>query len=167
MPKIFKKPLFWVQKALDVIGVKTALPDHVDELVRPQIDALGWDRLKNLVKTTTSNPASTTVASAACPEGVTRLICYAGTMHADTGVNHNPQFFLRRAGSAAPDVAIGSDRRIISPAEVAAMRRPVLLTPGDRLVVTYAVAVTLGSVTLQTLHVDLAHPAGEYIPFLP
>lgn len=167
MPKIFRKPLFWVQRALDVVGVKTSLPDHVDELVRPSLDALGWDRLKELVKSTVSNPTSTTVASAACPQGVHRLIVCAGTMHADTGVNHNPQFFIRLAGSAAPDVAVGADRRIIVPNETAALRRPVLLRPGDRLIVTYAVAVTVGSVTLQTLHVDLPGPAGEYVPFLP
>ena len=168
MAKVFKKPLFWVQKALDVLGERTSLPNKVDDLVRPNLDSLGWTRLEENQLVVQSSAGAATIVSVVCPEDTLRLILGASVHHTD--VTGPPTYWLwleKRFSGPASTNAVGLTMPSAPvPAQVKqSLTRPAFLTPGDALVAKSDVAIAAGNLVMIYEFFDLE--LGEYVPGTP
>jgi len=161
-----KRGLFWLQKALNIFGQKTALPTFVREDIQPTVDAFGWDRFTEQQITTVSNPNSVRVVGTTPPENTLRIYLGASLSHGDVGVGH-VLWISKSLGQLAGDIEVSLTQGTpigghldITPV---ALERSCFLLPGNTLRgrsrITMPVAISL---VLVEHFVEI--PIGEYIP---
>ena len=160
-----RRPLFWLQKALDVFGQKTSLPSEVNEEIVPSLDSFGWERLGEAEQVSRSGAAPAQHTSFINGNNVT-LVLHASVHHTDTGVTHNPMISVRKSDvTSGFGVGVGVDRAANVVDERASLIRPVVLMPGDILFGRLSTATVAGAVQLTMWNIDLGAAAGEYVPY--
>ena len=162
MAKKIKRALFWMQKSLEVLGQRTALPDKVEDTIVPGLDAFGWERLFEQPGFDNSGAAApaNSVVGETTPADVLRLVTHASVVHTDTGVDHflwldKVLAVTGTVGLTSPNVAVpinvdvGTDRWF-------------WLRPGEIIRGRADVNLVAGALVLDFEFIDL--PLGEYIP---
>ncbi len=161
-----KRGLFWLQKALNIFGQKTALPTFVREDIQPIVDALGWDRFTEQQITTVSNPNSVRVVGSTPPENTLRIYLAASVSHGEVAIGH-VLWLAKSLGAAAGDLEVAMTTGIavgghldITPVS---LQRSCFLLPGNTLRGRSRVAMPVG-VSLALVEHFIEIPIGEYIP---
>ncbi len=163
MAKKIKKAIFWMQKALEVLGQRTALPDKVEDTIIPTLSAFGWERLFEAPGFDTSGAAApaSSVNAGAVPQDVLRLVTHASVVHTDTGVDH--LLWIDKVMAIAGQTVGISNPSIAVPINVdVGLDRWVWLGPGEIMRGRADIALVAGALVLDVCFIDL--PLGEYIP---
>lgn len=163
MAKKIKKAIFWMQKALEVLGQRTALPDKIEETIIPTLSAFGWERLFEAPGFDTSGAAApaSTVVGPVTPQDILRLVIHASVVHTDTGVDHN--LWIDKVMAIAGQTVGISAAGVQVPINVdVGLDRWIWLGPGEIMRGRADVALVAGALVLDICFIDL--PLGEYIP---
>jgi len=158
-----KRNLVWIRKTLGIID-KTTLPGTVEGEVRPTIDAFGWFRYENLDQNSVNGAAPiVTVASAAVPAGIFRLITHCSMSHTDTGVTHLAGI-NKRIQPGNFNVGLPIDQASIVVGQFTSLHGRTFLLEGEFLIGAVQVATVVGNISLRFFSVDIE--IGEYVPVL-
>ena len=143
-----KRAFTWLRKSLRIID-KTTLPGEILGEVRPTLDVFGWDLIaENPPEQVNNSSAGATLFTRLppVPEGEVHLFLTCDAEHTDPVGSHILRIDYRDetalAESTIVSVATGTalfDDRVI-------IRRPILVTPGARLVVISSDSIPIGSV---------------------
>jgi len=164
-PKKIKRALFWMQKALQVLGQRTTLPSNVEETIIPTLDSFGWERWSPeggppLREIAQGNLATASVELDPVPQGVMRYYMMVSGSHNDPATLD--LVLICRAGGI--DLAIAPAVQGASPLLIrhGFAGVPFLLSPGQQLVVRSEPAPAVGlRLNMRAQFVDI--PFGEYI----
>ena len=164
MPKKIKKSFFWIQKALQVLGQRTTLPNEVGEIIQPVIDTFGWERLAGRTDFAVAAVAAPgiIVNGPITPDGVLRLYLNASVKHTDTGVTHFIWIDLDMRGASAELVGVTNPNVAVPVSVDQSTDRWLAVAPTHRLRARADVATVAGALTMSMNFIDL--PIGEYIP---
>jgi len=155
-----KRSLIWIRKSLRIIE-RTTAPGELSGLIRPTIDALGWERRSEATATFASATGTTQVTFPAQADDVFRLITEVSVEHFDIANALNLWITLQtnavEVGILAPVAIPASTINIPS-----GLNKPFLMIPGDILRGKCEPATGVGiTLRIKARFVDIN--IGEYI----
>jgi len=161
-----KRAILWVRRNFE-IKERTDVPEFVENIVRPTIDVLGWERLLTTSSAAFSaaTPNSFVQTGTFANENTIRLFLKASVFHSDTGVTHEVR--LERFGEVRGSigVALPLDQHSIGVGPRCAMIGNTFILPGQFLRGRVLIALVAGTINLNVQFIDI--PNDEYIPPFP
>ncbi len=162
-----KRAILWIRRNLE-IKERTNVPEFVDNIVRPTMDVLGWERLLQTRSSAISNaaPGFSVQTGVFTNNDTVRFILKAGVFHSDTGVTH--QVRLERHGEVRASVAVGlplDQHSIGDGGALCSMIGNTFILPGQFLRARVVTNLVVGTLNLNIQFIDV--PNDEYIPSFP
>jgi len=157
-----KRAILWVRKSLEITE-RTDVPETIENIVRPTLDVLGWERLveSTIIQTAAGAPTTTVfTASFTDPETI-RYIVKCSLTHFEAAVTRTVWLNKRQEGPVF-EVGLPIDRVSIMTNEKSSMIGTTYIERGQALVGRTATALAAGSFAIETEFIDI--PIGEYIP---
>jgi len=160
-----KRAILWIRKTLEITE-RTNVPEAIENVIRPTLDVLGWQRLSETISVgfSAAAPAAVVQVTTAVPEGIFRYIVKCSGHHSDAGVTHEVWLSKRGEPKSVVDVGIPLDRQSIQDSEFSSMIGSTFLLAEEILFFRTRSALVAGNLSLELEVIDI--PIGEYIaPF--
>ncbi len=162
-----KRAFLWIRKMLEITE-RTDVPESIENVVRPALDMLGWERMPEVTTVQNIGAAATAfVVSGVSPDNFVRVIVAAQVESSDVLLAQDLWLAQRGVLGVANDVAVSQvySQAIGMAGTPAATDKLVFLSPGERLVGHSSPAPGVAQqLTMRHRQIDL--PIGEYIPYL-
>lgn len=162
-----KRSLIWLRKTFRITD-ETTLPGEITGEIRPTVDALGWERrLGELVNNSSGAAAANIAFGPVTPADILRLVTAASVEHDDATQAIDLSIWVRTISQVfgSTDVAITNAVTIPIGARTiagAALLRPIVLKPGDRLLGrSFPAPAGAAKLRIKMLFVDVE--CGEYV----
>jgi len=160
-----KRAILWIRKTLEITE-RTDVPESIENVVRPTLDILGWERLRETISVSLSAaaPAASVQTQAVIPQGILRYVVKCSCHHSDTGVTHEVWLTKRGDPKTVVEIGIPIDRQSIQTSEFASMIGSTFLVTDEVLFCRTRTALVANFLNLELEFIDI--PIGEYIaPF--
>ncbi len=161
--------LMWLRRTLQITE-ETKSPSVLSEIVRPNMDVFGWDRMERLDHelVTVVGPAAVNVTGQPVPEDEMFLIMAAELFHNDT-VTTQPMGMVMTSGGGpgGPGGIFVTDTVDTAANFRVTLKRPLLIPPGGNLSGNALLPGIGATFTFFLEYLFVRLDVGEYIPASP